>query len=65
MRTGCRMWEVTMSNYTFKYQTPYQLLVARRYPEANFAIVNINELVGRSQWFVHNNPAEYLARFTR
>lgn len=54
-----------MSNYTFKYQTPYQLLVARRYPEANFAIVNINELVGRSQWFVHNNPAEYLARFTR
>lgn len=46
-RVSSRLWEeVAMVNYAYKYQTPYELLVARRYPEAHFAIMDMNRLVG-------------------
>lgn len=41
-----RMWqEIEMTNYAFKYQTPYEMLVAGRYPEARFAVMDTNGLV--------------------
>jgi hypothetical protein len=41
-----RMWEqVATVNNVFKYQTPYELLVARRYPGARFAVMDTYGLV--------------------
>jgi hypothetical protein len=41
-----RMWEqVATANDVFKYQTPYELLVARRYPGARFAVMDMYGLV--------------------
>jgi hypothetical protein len=43
-----RMWEqVANVNDVFKYQTPYELLVARRYPGARFAVMDMYGLVCR------------------
>lgn len=41
-----RMWEqVVLVNDVYKYQTPYELLVAKRYPGAHFAIFDTYSLV--------------------
>lgn len=37
--------EADMVNYAYKYKTPYELLVAGRYPGAHFAVMDINGLV--------------------
>jgi hypothetical protein len=43
-----RMWEhMVMTNDVYKYKTPYELLVANRYPGAHFAIMDTNSLVRR------------------
>lgn len=42
-----RMWEqVATVNHAFKYQTPFELLIAKRYPGARFAVMDMNGLVG-------------------
>lgn len=47
-RVSYRAWqEVEMVNYAFEYQTPYEVLVAGRYPEARFAIMDMNGLVSK------------------
>lgn len=44
--TSYRMWEqVATVNHVFQYQTPYELLVARRYPGARFAVMDMYGLV--------------------
>jgi hypothetical protein len=41
-----RMWEqVATVNDVYKYQTPYELLIARRYPGAHFAVMDMYSLV--------------------
>jgi hypothetical protein len=41
-----RMWEsVATVNDIYKYQTPYEILIARRYPGAHFAVFDVNGLV--------------------
>lgn len=37
--------QVVALNQVFDYRTPYELLIARRYPEANFAVMNMYGLV--------------------
>lgn len=37
--------EVTLVNDVYKYQIPYENLVANRYPGANFALFDVNSLV--------------------
>lgn len=44
-------------NSLFNYRTPYELLIANRYPGASFAIFDVNKLVTD----IYNNPDEYLA----
>ncbi|KAL1966150.1 hypothetical protein VTN77DRAFT_4702 [Rasamsonia byssochlamydoides] len=53
-----RMWEsVATVNDVYKYQTPYELLVAKRYPGAHFAVMDINALISD----IYYHPDEYLA----
>lgn len=41
-----RMWEQVVNiNAVFKYQTPYELLIRRRYPGAFFAVMDMYRLV--------------------
>lgn len=41
-----RMWEqVANVNDVFKYQTPFELLIQKRYPGASFAVMDMNGLV--------------------
>lgn len=43
-----RMQEhMLMTNDVYKYKTPYELLIANRYPGAHFAIMDTNSLVRR------------------
>lgn len=52
-----RMWEsVATVNDIYKYQTPYEILIARRYPGAHFAVFDVNGLVTD----IWNHPAGYL-----
>lgn len=44
-----------LANDIFAYRTPYELLVAKRYPGASFAVFDTNSLLTD----VYNNPAEY------
>ena len=46
-----------MVNSIFKYRTPYELLIARRYPGASIAIFDVHSLITD----IYNNPAGYLA----
>lgn len=41
-----RMWEiVTTTNNIYKYQTPFELLVQKRYPGAHFAVMDMYNIV--------------------
>lgn len=53
-----KMKEYTqLVNTIFSYRTPYELLIAKRYPGASFAIYDVNSLLTD----VYNNPSQYLA----
>lgn len=55
--TSYRMKEqVNLANAVYKYQTPYEQLVANRYPGAHFAIFDMYSLFTD----MYENPAEYL-----
>lgn len=47
---------VTTINNVYKYQTPFELLVAKRYPGAEFALFDVWQLMSD----VYDNPAIYL-----
>lgn len=45
-RVSYRMWEEVVNvNRVFKYQTPFELLISRRYPGAFFAVMDMYGLV--------------------
>ena len=46
-----------MVNDVFDYRTPFELLVAKRYPGASFAVFDVNSFMT----YVYNNPAAYFA----
>ncbi|KAK7700745.1 hypothetical protein SLS57_011997 [Botryosphaeria dothidea] len=55
--TSYRMKEqVNLANDVYKYQTPYELLIAKRYPDAHFAIFDMYSLLTD----IYINPADYL-----
>lgn len=47
---------VTSTNTIFKYQTPYEALIAGRYPGANLAVFNVWQLMSD----IYDNPTAYL-----
>lgn len=47
---------VTSTNNIFKYQTPFEFMVAGRYPGANLALFNVYQLL----YDVYENPGQYL-----
>jgi len=52
-----KMKEYTkLANSLFSYRTPYELLVARRYPGASIAIFDVNSLMTD----IYNHPTQYL-----
>ena len=52
-----KMHEYTTSvNNIYKYQTPYEALVAKRYPGANFALFDVWQLISD----IYDNPSQYL-----
>lgn len=52
-----RMWEsVVTVNDVFSYKTPFEVLIARRYPGAHFAIYDTNSLLTD----IYNHPQNYL-----
>ncbi|OMP88819.1 GDSL esterase/lipase [Diplodia seriata] len=55
--TSYRMKEqVNLANAVYKYQTPYEQLIADRYPGAHFAIFDMYSLFTD----IYENPADYL-----
>ncbi|KIW82352.1 hypothetical protein Z517_05379 [Fonsecaea pedrosoi CBS 271.37] len=50
-----RQFTTTVNN-VFKYQTPYELLVAKRYPGAHFALFDTHALITD----IYNSPTQYL-----
>ncbi|KAL4920686.1 hypothetical protein BDW62DRAFT_176048 [Aspergillus aurantiobrunneus] len=53
-----RMWEsVVTTNDVFRYKTPYETLIARRYPGAQLAVMDMYGLISD----IYYNPIEYLA----
>lgn len=46
----------TTTNNVFKYQSPYEMLVAGRYPGANLAVFNVWQLLSD----IYDNPTLYL-----
>jgi len=46
----------TSVNQVFKYQTPFELLVAKRYPGAHFAVFDTYSLISD----IYNSPGKYL-----
>lgn len=44
-------------NSIFQYRTPFELLVAKRYPGASIAIFDVHSLITD----IYNNPNQYLA----
>lgn len=52
-----KMHEYTTSvNTIFRYQSAYEMLIAGRYPGANFAVFNVWQLLSD----IYDNPTEYL-----
>jgi hypothetical protein len=47
---------VTTLNNVYKYQTPFELLVAKRYPGAEFALFDVWQLISD----IYDNPTGYL-----
>ena len=47
---------VTTVNTVYQYQTPFELLVANRYPGANFALYDVWQLISD----IYDNPTAYL-----
>jgi hypothetical protein len=44
--TSYRMWEaVATVNSIYKYKTPFEVLVQKRYPDANFAVMDMYSIV--------------------
>ncbi|KAK0346905.1 hypothetical protein LTR91_021344 [Friedmanniomyces endolithicus] len=50
--------QTTSANEILRYQTPYEVLVARRYPGAHVALFDLFELISD----IHADPAQYLDR---
>jgi phospholipase/lecithinase/hemolysin len=51
-----KMKEYTsLVNSIFTYRTPYELLIAKRYPDANFAIYDVHSLLTN----IYNNPTAF------
>ncbi|KAL5331013.1 hypothetical protein ACEPPN_000540 [Leptodophora sp. 'Broadleaf-Isolate-01'] len=56
-------WQHKMKEYTYlvnsvsSYRTPYELLIAKRYPGASFAVFDVHSLITG----IYNNPSKYLA----
>jgi len=46
---------VTSTNNIFRYQSPYEVLLAKRYPGANMAVFNVWQLMSD----IYDNPAIY------
>ncbi|KAJ9647254.1 hypothetical protein H2199_002241 [Coniosporium tulheliwenetii] len=46
----------TSTNTIFRYQTPFEAIIARRYPGANFANFDVWQLMSD----IYHNPTEYL-----
>ena len=44
-------------NDIYAYRTPYELLVAKRYPDAKIAVMDMNSLLSE----IYYNPTPYLA----
>lgn len=44
-------------NDIFDYRTPFELLIARRYPGASFAVFDVNTLITD----IYNHPQNYLS----
>ncbi|OCK86026.1 carbohydrate esterase family 16 protein [Lepidopterella palustris CBS 459.81] len=54
---SCRMWEsVVTVNDIYKYRTPFEVRVERRYPGAHFAIFDVNGLMTD----IWDHPTAYL-----
>ncbi|KAL4991882.1 hypothetical protein BDW68DRAFT_184544 [Aspergillus falconensis] len=52
-----RMWEsVVTINDVYRYKTPYEKIVARRYPGAQLAVMDMYGLI----WEIYHNPEQYL-----
>lgn len=52
-----KMHEYTTSvNTIFRYQTPYEMLIAERYPGAHFAVFNVWQLMSD----IYDSPTKYL-----
>jgi hypothetical protein len=47
----------TLVNSLFTYRTPYELLVAKRYPGASFAVYDVNSFLTD----IYNHPSQYLS----
>jgi len=47
----------SLVNSIFDYRTPYELVIAKRYPGASIAIFDVHSLITD----IYNNPTEYLA----
>jgi hypothetical protein len=47
---------VTTVNNVYKYQTPFEVLVAKRYPEADFALFDVWQLMSD----IYDDPTAYL-----
>jgi len=43
-------------NSLFNYRTPFEILIAKRYPGASIAIFDVNSLITD----IYNNPSAYL-----
>jgi len=50
------MEQVVTVNDIFKYRTPFELLIAKRYPGAHFAIFDVWKLFDK----MYTNPSQYL-----
>jgi phospholipase/lecithinase/hemolysin len=46
----------SLVNSLFDHRTPYELLVAKRYPGASFAVFDVHGLITD----IYNNPTQYL-----
>ena len=44
-------------NSLFTYRTPYELLIAKRYPGASFAVYDVNSFITD----IYNHPNQYLS----
>ncbi|KAH8705196.1 GDSL lipase/acylhydrolase family protein [Talaromyces proteolyticus] len=56
--TSYRMWEtVTTVNDVYKYKTPYEVLIQKRYPGAHFAVMDIYSILED----IYYHPDAYLA----